>query len=106
MILQYWLDADYQLYNYFVSKLNVQLKEIGKDKLKEELKTLEKMNKILKEKCKIQLVDNTNKDGTNLHMTSDMVKAYDLRKECALYATSEPSFYNIIRKEQEKGPLK
>ena len=106
LILQQWLSSDYQLYNFFVSKLKEQLKVMGEKRVQQELNVLRKKNEKLKVDCNAHIVDNQSLKGTDLHMALDIVQAYNLTENCHLYAKAEPAFYNLIKKEQKLGPLK
>ena len=83
LILQEWLASDYLLYNFFISKLNQQLKKMDSEILNHELNTLKKSNNLLKDKCKVELVDNNSLKGTPLHMAHEMVKG-NIHKLCQL----------------------
>ena len=107
MILQQWLWSDYQLYDYFNHKLIQEIRQIGEDKVEEDLRNLHSANKALKAKCNAHFVDNESLKGTPMHMAHHMVKAYDINANCTFYAISEPAFYNLIKKQQKKGrPVK
>ena len=101
-ILKEWLWADYQIYNTFNSHLTERLKDYGHNRLINDLAHLNELNAKLKKDCQVRQVDNTRLMGTDLHMGSHMVHAYNLTQKCRLYATSEPSFFNIIRTSQEE----
>ena len=101
-ILRKWLWADYQIYDTFNSHLTERIKEYGQNRLINDLDTFRQLNTKLKKDCQVQKVDNNKLLGTDLHMGSPMVYAYNLTQECKLYATSEPSFFNIIRTNQEQ----
>ena len=99
LILQHWMWADYQLYNYFNHKLIEKLKVVkAKD-----VKGLQDLNMKLASSCNAHTVDNALTKGTPMHMAHPMVKAYALYKNCTQYAMSEPSFVRLIRIQQGHG---
>ena len=102
-ILQQWLWADYQLYYYFLTKFKMTLDEINPSYLRNQLETLELLNKDLKEKCQAKVVDNESVKGKLNHMGNDMVIAYSVIENCTYYVISEPSFFNVIRKSYSEG---
>ena len=102
-ILKEWLWADYKLYNTFNDILTEKLEKYGQNRLINDLKQLRELNAKLKTDCKVRKVDNTDLIGTDFHMSSPLVKGYNLTDKCRLYATSEPTFFNIIRNSQERG---
>ena len=102
-ILKDWLWADYKLYSTFNDILTEKLKKYGHNRLIKDLKQLRELNAKLKKDCKVRKMDNTELIGTDFHMSSPMVKGYYVTEKCRLYATSEPSFFNIIRNNQERG---
>ena len=101
-ILRKWLWADYQIYDTFNSHLTERINEYGQDRMTNDLTTFRQLNTKLKKDCQVQKVDNSKLLGTDLHMGNNMVQAYNVTQECKLYATSEPSFFNIIRTNQEQ----
>lgn len=101
-ILRKWLWADYQIYDTFNSHLTERINEYGQDRMTNDLTTFRQLNTKLKKDCQVQKVDNNQLLGTDLHMGNNMVQAYNVTQECKLYATSEPSFFNIIRTNQEQ----
>lgn len=101
-ILRKWLWADYQIYDTFNSHLTERINEYGQDRMTNDLTTFRQLNTKLKKDCQVQKVDNNKLLGTDLHMGNNMVQAYNVTQECKLYATSEPSFFNIIRTNQEQ----
>ena len=101
-ILRKWLWADYQIYDTFNSHLTERINEYGQDRMTNDLTTFRQLNTKLKKDCQVQKVNNNQLLGTDLHMGNNMVQAYNVTQECKLYATSEPSFFNIIRTNQEQ----
>ena len=101
-ILRKWLWADYQIYDTFNSHLTERINEYGQDRMTNDLTTFRQLNTKLKKDCQVQKVDNNKLLGTDLHMGNNMAQAYNVTQECKLYATSEPSFFNIIRTNQEQ----
>jgi hypothetical protein len=102
LILQQWMKADYQLYNYFNHKINDEINQLGLRKVGEDLQRLLDSNDKLKNRCNPHFVDNESLKGTKFHMAHHMVKSYNISEKCALYAISEPSFYIMIKKLQRQ----
>jgi hypothetical protein len=101
LILQQWMKADYQLYNYFQHKINDEIHQLGLRKVGEDLQRLLDLNDDLINRCNPHFVDNESLRGTPLAMLHPMVKAYNISEKCIQYATSEPSFYAMIQQSQE-----
>ena len=64
LILQQWLSSDYQLYNFFVSKLKEQLKIMGEKRVQQELNVIKNKKEKLKVDCNAHIVDNKSLKGT------------------------------------------
>ena len=102
-ILEKWLKADYQLYNYFNDILDDKIQRIGSEKISREVELLKQMNAQLKKDCNVQeKYSNTWNSPMSQMLLSDKIIDYDIKQNCALFATSEYYFSGFISRWQTK----
>ncbi len=103
-VLKKWLWADYQLYNHFVAKFDLEVKSFGLDRMESELEIMKEVNDNVKYKCGASQVSNKDLDpAKRLHGAG--VLGYKLNEnddECRHYGIKEITFLNEMRAIQTK----
>ena len=62
-LLETWLEADYKLYNHFVTKLKGLIEQYGSDNMRRDVEKLKKLNEKLKQDCVLEVADNSKLKG-------------------------------------------
>ncbi len=103
VILREWLSNDYDLYDFFVAKLERQIDKFGRHRMAQELEKLQELNSRITKDCVVAMKDirDPNVKGGGLDAVYRLEPAPD-KPWCVDYTLRETEFCKNIRENQSR----